>query len=331
MSAGGSVSVVVSNYNGAAFLVEAVESALGQDARPLEVLVADDGSTDDSRSRLEPFRDRVEWVGLPHRGQAAALDDAIGRCRGEWIAFLESDDVWLAGKLRAALEAARGNPGAVAIQHSMRQVDATLHPLPTSLPASSRSQRLPDFLAGDALLTGMSALMVRRETLRALRPLPGDLTTCVDEYLQPRLLAAGPMFHIAAPLGLRRIHGENFYAEVRRDPVRLERYLELRDRLDAHLASFLREKGLALAAEHERRRRAQRLELELFAHRLRRSWRLSLRAWRDLIGLYGVRPYAAFKAAVLGLALVRPSLYFALGRVYERQTWLPRLRARLLP
>lgn len=326
-----SVSVIVTNYNSGLFLAQGVESVLDQEVEALEILVVDDGSNDDSSARLQPYLGRVEWLGLFHGGQAAALNAVLARCRGDWVAFLESDDLWLPEKLKTVLDALAAHPGLAAVQHSMSQVDAGLRPLPTRLPPASRLQTMEDFLGGRCLLTGLSALVVRREILQGLVPLPADLITCVDEYLQPRLLARGPIEHLAQPLGLRRVHGRNFYAGIRRDPQRLQAYLDLRAVLDGHLEAFLKEKGLMLEVGEARRRQALNLEFELLRLRLQGSWTAALGVWGDILRLIGWRPYVVFKAFVLAMALAWPAAYFRLSRIYEGQAWLARFREKFFP
>lgn len=328
---GDSLSVVICNYNGARFLPESVESVLAQEVKLLEIVVVDDGSDDDPRSRIEPYLDRIVWLPRPHAGQAAALNAALARCRGEWVAFLESDDVWLPGKLKTVGGCLRDNPELVAVQHSMSQVDARLKPLPTWLPQASRRQDLHDFLEGRSLLTGLSALAARRDVLANILPLPQDLLTCVDEYIQPRLLFFGPIKHIAQPLGLRRVHDQNFYAGIRQNPARLRFYLAVRSTLDAHLDAFLKKHDLKLSPPCARQRQTQRLELELLSQRFKGSWGQAIQTWMKIAAIHGFRPYSLFKAATLATALLWPPLYFRLTRIYENNTWLPKLRARLLP
>jgi hypothetical protein len=190
---------------------------------------------------------------------------------------------------------------------------------------------MEDFLKGRCLLTGLSALVVRSEILRGLIPLPTDLITCVDEYLQPRLLTYGPIEHLAQPLGLRRVHGRNFYAGIRDDAQRLQAYLSLRAVLNRHLEGFLKEKGLALQFGEARRRQAQELEFKLLSLRLQGSWGAALGVWRDILRLIGLRPYVVFKAFVLAMAVAWPAAYFRLSRIYEDQAWLSRLRERIFP
>jgi glycosyltransferase involved in cell wall biosynthesis len=92
------VSVVIPVFNGERFLGEAIRSVLAQDYRPLELIVVDDGSTDGSASLAESFAG-VQVVRKPHTGVAATHNLGISRCRGEWLAFLDSDDRWLPVKL----------------------------------------------------------------------------------------------------------------------------------------------------------------------------------------------------------------------------------------
>jgi len=93
------ISVVIPTYNRAALIANAVRSALEQTLAPLEVIVVDDGSTDDTREILErTFGDRVRYFYQPNQGQSAAFNTGIANAQGDWIAFLASDDLWLPEK-----------------------------------------------------------------------------------------------------------------------------------------------------------------------------------------------------------------------------------------
>lgn len=96
-------SVVIANFNYARYVGDAVRSALEQDGPPglVEVIVVDDGSTDASREELAAFADdpRVQVVLQDNRGQAAAFEAGVQRARGAFICFLDSDDLFLPGKL----------------------------------------------------------------------------------------------------------------------------------------------------------------------------------------------------------------------------------------
>lgn len=103
------ISVVIPTYDRAALLVRAVESALAQTASPAEILIIDDGSTDETASVCAKWPDPVRYIATPNGGVARARNIGIAQARGEWIALLDSDDEWEPTKLAtqcAALDAA---------------------------------------------------------------------------------------------------------------------------------------------------------------------------------------------------------------------------------
>ncbi len=93
------VSVVIPTYNYAHFVTGAVESALAQTYTDREVIVVDDGSTDDTRDRLAPFDGRIRYIHQENRGLSAARNTGIQAARGALVAFLDSDDLWHPEKL----------------------------------------------------------------------------------------------------------------------------------------------------------------------------------------------------------------------------------------
>jgi glycosyltransferase involved in cell wall biosynthesis len=97
------VSVIIPTYNSAALVVEAVESALAQTDAPLEVIVVDDGSTDDTAERLRPYLSRIIYVRQKNARVAAARNTGLDHATGEVIAFLDADDAWHPAKLRRQL------------------------------------------------------------------------------------------------------------------------------------------------------------------------------------------------------------------------------------
>jgi hypothetical protein len=102
-------SVLVPTYNAASTVAEAVSSALGQTAPPHEIVVCDDGSTDDLDAALAPYRDRIVFVRKENGGGASALNAAAARASGDFLVVLDSDDAYLPTRLEAmgALAAAR--------------------------------------------------------------------------------------------------------------------------------------------------------------------------------------------------------------------------------
>jgi hypothetical protein len=103
-------SILIPVYNAASTVGEAIESALGQTRPPHEVVVCDDGSTDDLDRALAPFRDRILLVRQRNHGGAAALNAAAGRASGDFVALLDADDVYLPERLEALSELAVARP-----------------------------------------------------------------------------------------------------------------------------------------------------------------------------------------------------------------------------
>ncbi|MBI2434575.1 MAG: glycosyltransferase family 2 protein [Candidatus Hydrogenedentes bacterium] len=98
------VSVVIPAYNAEAYLAEAIESVLTQAHRPLEIIVADDGSTDDTAGVAARYAaDGVHRVWGQNGGTAAALNHGLGEVHGEYLAFLDADDLWTPEKLHVQL------------------------------------------------------------------------------------------------------------------------------------------------------------------------------------------------------------------------------------
>jgi len=93
------VSVVIPTFNRSDYCRQAVESALAQDYRPLEIIVVDDGGTDDTQIVVEHFGDPVRYVRQKNGGPAAARNTGVANSSGPFIAFLDSDDLWKPQKL----------------------------------------------------------------------------------------------------------------------------------------------------------------------------------------------------------------------------------------
>jgi glycosyltransferase involved in cell wall biosynthesis len=98
-------------YNGELYLAEAIESVLGQSYRPLELIVVDDGSTDRSAAIAARYAsNEVSVVRQPNRGTAAARNAGLAIARGELLAHLDADDVWIESKLRLQIQALTVDP-----------------------------------------------------------------------------------------------------------------------------------------------------------------------------------------------------------------------------
>jgi len=121
----GLVSVIIPTYNRAQFCKEAVESALSQTYHDIEVIVVDDGSTDNTREVVSNLDSRVRYLSQKNSGVSAARNVGMQAARGEFIAFLDSDDTWLPWKLQLQLNVLRTLPSAGMVWTDMIAVDET--------------------------------------------------------------------------------------------------------------------------------------------------------------------------------------------------------------
>lgn len=100
----GKISVIIPVYNGEKVIAQAIESILKQTRPADEIVVVDDGSTDNTRRILETYADRIKYKVVSNGGCASARNVAIKMSSGDWIAFLDSDDIWYTEKLETQMK-----------------------------------------------------------------------------------------------------------------------------------------------------------------------------------------------------------------------------------
>lgn len=121
---GAPVAVVITCFNHADCIARAIQSVLSQSLRPAQVIVVDDGSSDGSRSEVLRFVPEVELVAKENGGVASSRNAGVSRCRQEWVAFLDGDDVWADNKIQRCCEMLSEHGGdAVALVHDVEMRD----------------------------------------------------------------------------------------------------------------------------------------------------------------------------------------------------------------
>lgn len=117
------VSVVITTYNQADYIGAAIRSAIAQDFTHREIIVVDDGSTDDTPARVDDFRQEILYLRQPNQGVAGSRNTGIRQARGEFVALLDGDDLWDACKLSRQVRAARESPASGLIVSNGVQFD----------------------------------------------------------------------------------------------------------------------------------------------------------------------------------------------------------------
>src|SRR5690242_9391093 len=154
-----SISVIIPSYNCARFVAESVESMLRQSVPPSEVIVVDDGSTDDTLAVVRGYAGRVTVVQAPHGGYASARNHGLARATGEWVAFHDADDVALEDRLAVHLGWLARRPDADGVFANGARLDDGTALVPPQL-AAPRDLGVDDVFAGFPVY--FQAALVRR-------------------------------------------------------------------------------------------------------------------------------------------------------------------------
>lgn len=209
------VSIVISNYNCGRFIAEAVDSALGQSHRPIEVIVVDDGSTDDSRQVLQPYADRVRIVTQANQGVSGARNEGIRQSRGELVAFLDADDVWHPDKLAKQVPLF-ANPSVGLVYCSIEYVDEQGRSLGTNT-KGLRGGVLRDIalLRETVVLAGGSTAVVRKSSFGPAGLFDRELSTAADWDMWRRIACHDEVDVVREPLMKYRLRSGSMHRNAR--------------------------------------------------------------------------------------------------------------------
>jgi glycosyltransferase involved in cell wall biosynthesis len=204
------VSILIDNYNYGAYIAEAIESALAQDYDNFEVIVVDDGSTDDSRDVIRQYEKYIRPVFKSNGGQASAFNAAVRHNNGDLVFFLDSDDIADRDRLSQVVDQFESNQQAQWVFHQLRRVAKDGRTLiePEPVPEIRRFDLRNKQFKVPALST--SGLSFRRSFLPQFFPIPeapGNLIS--DNYIKFAAVLLAPGIYMGQSLGSLRIHGRN--------------------------------------------------------------------------------------------------------------------------
>ena len=202
------VSIIIPCYNGAEFIGQTIESVLAQTEPVREVIVIDDGSTDDSAAVIEQYADRnVELIRQDNAGESRARNVGIERAAGAFVALLDADDLWLADKVAQQVEALGAMPDAVAVHTRVFNFEKQLDDRAREQTEQTKDDpTVADLLAYHYVTP--STLMIRRAVLmeRDIR-FDVEVRDSEDMLFAAELRLAGPLRLVDQPLTAKRIHG----------------------------------------------------------------------------------------------------------------------------
>lgn len=202
------VSVVIPTYNSAQYVTAAVNSVRAQTVRDVEILVVDDGSTDDTREVMKQYGALVRYFSQENGGVAVARNHGIAESSGRYIAFLDADDTWSPHKLEQQLAVLEANPRYRLCYSAHTSVDAQLTPL-----GVGRSERhgpaLEDLLLHGNIVGSICTVLCERELFKTGGVFDPELSQCADWDMWIRLAMLTEFLYLDEPLVTYRQHAAN--------------------------------------------------------------------------------------------------------------------------
>jgi glycosyltransferase involved in cell wall biosynthesis len=231
-------SIIIANYNYARFVGQAIESALAIDWRNKEIIVVDDGSTDDSRAVIASFGDRIVPIFVANSGQTQAANLGFARSTGDVVIYLDSDDLLLPTVARQVIAAWR--EGVAKVQYGMIYVDEALRPLGLQWPIFSEkhtSELASRLLRQTGTYVASPTSAFSRDFLKEVFPLPtvDQGLYAIDAYLNLLAPFFGDVVSLRSPQYLYRRHAKN-----KSGFVTMQQYLETYPLLICQLDTMLR-------------------------------------------------------------------------------------------
>jgi glycosyltransferase involved in cell wall biosynthesis len=209
------VSILINNYNYGRFISEAIESALAQTYEHIEIVVVDDGSTDDSLEVIARYAHRVRLVAKENGGQASAFNAGFAASMGEVICFLDSDDLFEPEKVNRIVEILDRQPQAGWCFNRLRMFGEGVE-TSTRIQVRNRFGELDGRKATASgkppfLPTATSGMSFRRDTLARILPMSELIRITSDNYMKFVALSLTKGWMDSQELSLQRIHADNAY------------------------------------------------------------------------------------------------------------------------
>jgi glycosyltransferase involved in cell wall biosynthesis len=201
------VTAVIATYNYGRFVTEAIDSVLAQTYPEVEIVVVDDGSTDDTQERLAAYAGRIRSIYQANQSVAAARNTGIQAARGRLIAFLDADDLWHPQKLELQVRYLARHPevGLVAVDRlgeGMTQWPVLDGDRPRPRPISLEELIIQPYFAP-------SGVLVRKECFTRVGSFDTSLRNAEDYDMWIRIAASYPIVKLEVPLWWYRVHGAN--------------------------------------------------------------------------------------------------------------------------
>lgn len=241
------VSVVIPTYNRANFILETIESVRGQTYHDHEIIVVDDGSTDNTQEVLRNFSEGniIQYIYQPNHGESAARNLGISQSNGEYIAFLDSDDLFLPTKLEKQVAYLDSDINAAFVHSWYLKFDNQGRDLGRRNTSRYSGWVYPDILLSWQVLISPSCVMVRADILGEVGGFDVDQYWGADLDMWRRITRHHPIGLVPEVLTKVRVHPGNLSASKSDSTTWFERYLQKAFLDDPHLSTVFRKRAMA--------------------------------------------------------------------------------------
>ena len=242
------ISIVITNYNFGRYISAAIQSALEVRWPDKEIIVCDDGSTDNSREVIDGFSGRIKAIYKANGGQPSAANVAFPLITGEIVFFLDSDDILLPQAAEVVVKAWNANTSKV--QFPLIVIDSTGADTGKLWPNFRHAIR-PELIRAELIRTARyptsctSGNAFSLKFLKDLFPVPEDLVG-LDSFLCMTAPFYGDVETITQPLGKFRIHGANSWSQLTWQPEKLFFYIDQEIRRDSFVRSWAAKLGFMI-------------------------------------------------------------------------------------
>lgn len=327
------VTVLIDTYNYGRFIDDAIQSSLNQTfpSNYIEIIVVDDGSTDDTPERVKKYKDKIRYIYKENNGQASAFNIGIKEAKGEYIILLDSDDYMENERVERVVNEFECYKDVVSVLNARRIImnDKIIkdedYPKFHNIPLNE--ENLQSFIAASY---GTSRSAFRKSVLMKILPLPEkELKIEADLYLNLVMFFLGGLSCLKEPLTVYRVHGDNLFhlSSYEKLPAQIDtmkssiKYFKntvqniqkekafLADRIAFPYEIEIKEKEFALNVYKKKAKRKDVFLIEVLKYKLNKSkW-----SWR----------YKFYKIFTLPfLLLLPPLLLWKLRRMYYEKFFL---------
>lgn len=210
------ISIIIPTYNAARFLKETINSVLIQTYTSIELIIVIDGATDNSEEIARNYESdsRVMVISKPNTGVSDTRNVGFKASKGDYIAFLDADDVWLPTRLETMLKAFEENPDAGLVHTDMAVINE--ESIETGEILKGREGHiLKSLLNWDGTnIPGPSSILVKRKVVETVGGFDTRLSTAADQEFFFRVASKYRVVRLAEPLGLYRVHGQNMHQNI---------------------------------------------------------------------------------------------------------------------